>query len=54
MNRTLAGGVALTALGVVGYAAGVVSPYPGRALSIVSVMVGVTLVAVGSARRDEP
>lgn len=54
MNRTLAGGVALTALGVAGYAAGVVTSYPGRALSIVSVMVGVTLLAIGSGGRAEP
>lgn len=53
MNGTLAVGVALTAVGVAGYVVGVVSPYPGRALSIVGVMVGVTLLAVGSARGAE-
>lgn len=47
MNRTFATGVVLMAGGVVGYVAGVVSPYPGRALSITGVMVGLTLVALG-------
>jgi hypothetical protein len=40
-------------VGVVGYAADVVPSYPGRALSIDGVMVGVTLLAIGDARRDD-
>jgi hypothetical protein len=51
MNRTLAVGLALTLAGLAGYVAGVVAPYPGRALSVVGVMVGVTLVAVGGGER---
>lgn len=52
MDTTLAAGLALTGLGVAGYVAGVVTPYPGRAASIVGVMVGVTLVAIGSAEGE--
>lgn len=48
MNRTLAVGVALTAASVLGYAAGVLGPYPGRAFSLTGLMVGLTLAAVGS------
>jgi hypothetical protein len=47
MDAVHASGVALTALGTVGYVAGVVAPYPGRALSLTGVMVGLTLWAVG-------
>lgn len=46
MNRAFALGVALTALGVVGYLLGVSGPYPGRAFSITLLMVGVALVAM--------
>lgn len=52
MNRTLAGGVALLGLGVAGYVAGVVAAYPGRALSIVAVMLGVTLLAIAGGRGE--
>jgi hypothetical protein len=45
-TRTL--GIGLTALAVLGYAIGVAAPYPGRAASLVGVMVGVTLYAIGS------
>lgn len=56
MNRTLLAGIALTAAGVVGYAVGVARPYPGRAFSLSGVMIGLTLVAVGSGGtiEDEP
>lgn len=47
MNRTLGVGIALSVLGVVGYAAGVATAYPGRALSVTALMVGLTLVAIG-------
>jgi hypothetical protein len=47
MDRVVAAGIALTVLGLVGYAVGVAAPYPGRAFSVTGVMVGLTLVAVG-------
>jgi len=47
MNRTLGVGIALSALGVVGYVAGVATAYPGRAFSVTGIMVGLTLVAIG-------
>ncbi|MGQ4554467.1 hypothetical protein [Halobellus sp. GM3] len=47
MRRTRVLGIGLTALAVVGYAIGIAAPYPGRSASIVGVMVGVTLYAVG-------
>lgn len=50
MNRLRAVGVALVVAGVVGYVAGIVAPYPGRAFSITGVMVGVTLIGVGGRR----
>lgn len=49
MNRVLGTGAALTAVGVVGYVAGVLVPYPGRSFSVTAVMVGVTLLAIGRA-----
>lgn len=39
-------GLGLAGLGVVGYAVGVVTTYPGRALSIAAVMIGLTLTAL--------
>ena len=48
MDRVRTAGAALTAVAVVGYAVGVAAPYPGRALSLTGVMVGLTLWAVGS------
>jgi hypothetical protein len=47
MDRVAAVGVALTLLGLAGYAAGIATPYPGRAFAVTGVMVGLTLVAVG-------
>jgi hypothetical protein len=47
MNRTLSFGVALTALGVVGYGLGIAVAYPGRSFSVTAVMVGIALLAVG-------
>lgn len=51
MNRAL--GVALTGVGVLGYVAGVLAPYPGRALSLPAVMVGVALLAIGRGGRGD-
>jgi len=47
MNTALALGSALTLAGLVGYLAGILAPYPGRAFSVTGVMVGITLVAIG-------
>ncbi|WP_164974778.1 hypothetical protein [Halegenticoccus tardaugens] len=47
MDRALTAGVVLTGAGLVGYAVGLVAPYPGRAFSVTGVMIGVTLLAVG-------
>jgi hypothetical protein len=47
MNTALAAGCVLTVVGLAGYAVGVAVAYPGRAFSVTSVMVGVTLLAVG-------
>lgn len=47
MDRTRTVGVALTALGLAGYLAGVARPYPGRAFSVTAVIVGLTLVGIG-------
>lgn len=45
-GRSLAGGGLLVA-GLLGYAAGVYVPYPGRAFSLTAVMVGIVLVLIG-------
>jgi len=49
MDRVTWLGVACTGLGLVGYLVGVLTPYPGRELTIVAVLVGVTLLSVGGA-----
>lgn len=49
MNRLLAAGVLLTLLGLGGYVAGLAVAYPGRALSVTAVMLGITLIAVRAA-----
>ncbi|WP_435349363.1 hypothetical protein [Haloarchaeobius sp. HRN-SO-5] len=48
MNRTFVSGLVLTVAGLAGYVAGVVVAYPGRELSLVSVMLGLTTMAVGA------
>ncbi|WP_435358105.1 hypothetical protein [Haloarchaeobius sp. DFWS5] len=48
MNRTFAAGVALTGLGLVGYLVGLATQYTGRAFSLTGIMVGLTLMALGS------
>jgi hypothetical protein len=45
---TLAG-AGLTLLSTAGYAVATVAPYPGRAVTLPGVMVGLTLLAVGLA-----
>lgn len=47
MDRTRTAGVALTAAGVAGYLVGVAAPYPGRALTVTAVVVGITLASIG-------
>ena len=54
MNRALAAGVALTLVGLVGYVVGIAVAYPGRAFSVTGVMVGITLLAIGSAAEGQP
>lgn len=48
MHPERAAGITLTVLGVVGYVIGVYVPYPGRAFSLSGVMVGITLLTLGS------
>jgi hypothetical protein len=48
MDRTRTAGVALTALGMTGYLAGVAAPYSGRAFAVTGIIVGVTLASVGT------
>lgn len=48
MNRERTAGAVLTVLSVFGYGVGVVASYPGRSITIVGVMVGVTLAAIGA------
>ena len=47
MQRVRALGAAVTLLGLAGYLAGVGTAYPGRALSLPAVMVGLTILAIG-------
>jgi hypothetical protein len=47
MNTALSVGLALTAAGLVGYLLGIVAPYPGRAFSVMGMIVGITLLTIG-------
>jgi hypothetical protein len=47
MNGLSAAGVALTTVGVAGYAVGLLADYPGRAFSLTAVMAGAALALVG-------
>lgn len=47
MQRLKTVGLAVAALSVAGYAAGVAIPYPGRAFSITGFIAGITLYAIG-------
>lgn len=51
MNIALGVGLVLTAVGVLGYAVGISTAYPGRSFSVTAVIVGITLAAVGNAER---
>lgn len=53
MRRLFAAGGLLAGLGLVGYAAGVVVPYEGRAFSVTAFMLGVTMLAIGSGGGSE-
>lgn len=46
MNRLVAFGAALVALGVLGYGIGIVVDFPGRAFSVTAIMIGITLIAI--------
>lgn len=48
MNRTQGIGLFVTASGLAGYLVGVPIPYPGRELSLIAVMVGITIIAAGA------
>lgn len=47
MDRTVLLGAGCTIVGVTGYLVGLTQPYVGRELSLIAVLVGITLVAVG-------
>jgi hypothetical protein len=47
MERTFVVGAAMVLTGLVGYGVGISTPYPGRELSLVGIMVGITIAAVG-------
>lgn len=47
MNRMNVVGTVLTVAGVGGFILGVVTPYPGRSVSLVSVLVGITFISIG-------
>ena len=51
MHHVQAVGAFLFITGIVGYAIGVVTVYPGRAFSVAGVMVGITLFSVGGGIR---
>jgi len=51
MDRTFILGAGLTLGGVCGYVGGVLVTYPGRAVSLTAIMVGITLAAIGDHRR---
>lgn len=46
-------GLVLTLTSLAGYAVGVAADYPGRSFTVTGVMVGITLLAVGNAKRGE-
>ncbi|MBX0324596.1 hypothetical protein EGH21_16325 [Halomicroarcula sp. F13] len=46
-------GAALTVAGILGYALGVTTPYPGRSFSMTALMLGLTVLAVGRSNRPE-
>lgn len=46
MNSATSLGLVFTGIGIVGYAVGIPIAYPGRAFSITSIMIGITLLAI--------
>ena len=46
MHRQRLAGVVLFVAGLLGYVAGVFVAYPGRSLSLVAIMVGITLAGI--------
>ena len=54
MDVGLAAGLALTALGVAGYVAGVFVAYPGRSFSLTLLMAGVAIAAVAHTDAEAP
>jgi hypothetical protein len=55
MDGAFAAGLVTTLAGAVGYAAGMATPYPGRAFSVTALMIGITLLAIGTwGRTDDP
>jgi hypothetical protein len=53
MNREFWLGLVLTIIGIAAYIQGLRVAYPGRALSVTAVMVGIALVAIRSFDPDE-
>ncbi|WP_459192454.1 hypothetical protein [Halosimplex sp. J119] len=53
MNVQLTLGLGLTALGLLGYAVGIGTAYPGRAFAVTAVMVGLTLAVIGRSSGPE-
>lgn len=47
MDRVRIAGGALIGAALIGYVLGVLAPYPGRALTVPGIMVGMTLLALG-------
>jgi len=52
MNRLSLAGIALSVLGIAGYAVGIAVAYPGRAFSVTAIMVGITLFAIRRIERE--
>ncbi|MFC6864480.1 MULTISPECIES: hypothetical protein [Haloarcula] len=50
MHTAAIAGALLTAVGLGGYAVGVLVPYSGRAFSLTALMLGLTLLTVGRAQ----
>lgn len=50
MHWTFGIGFCSICLGVLGYLVGVFYAYPGRAVSVLAVMIGITLVAISDGR----
>jgi len=54
MTLRRSAGIASVSLGLIGYVAGIYAAYPGRALSLTAVMVGIALIGVArSSAREE-